>query len=462
MSTVIEVENLSKLYRLGEVTTGTLSHDLNRWWHKVRGKEDPYLKIGQVNDRTRKVKKTEIGDQKSEAAGSSNSSPTSDNRPQTSSQNDYVYALKDINFSVNQGEVLGIIGRNGAGKSTLLKILSRVTAPSSGRIKVKGRIASLLEVGTGFHPELTGRENIYLNGAILGMRSQEITRKLDEIVDFSGCAAYLDTPSKRYSSGMIVRLAFAVAAFLEAEILVIDEVLAVGDAEFQKKCLGKMEDVATSGRTLLFVSHNMGMISSLCQRAVVLEEGQLAADQSASEAVMSYYTKGKASPYRVDFENRQKPVSGLGATLLSGAIENSAGTPVPEIDIRSPFRVRMKYRLENNADVAPYPNFHVTDSAGNYVFVTSPVVHKLGKEPGIYEALCHIPANLLNNGAYFVGLALTYMNKGVNVAFWEKDALCINVIDPIHETLDEERNGYSGHVPGPIRPRLDWTLSQLS
>jgi lipopolysaccharide transport system ATP-binding protein len=453
MPPVIQVENLSKLYRLGEVSTGTLSHDLNRWWHRVRGKEDPYLKIGQVNDRTKTKKKAE-----NLKAETLKSDPDSG----SDFSSDYVYALKDINFSVNQGEVLGIIGRNGAGKSTLLKILSRVTSPSSGRIKVKGRIASLLEVGTGFHPELTGRENIYLNGAILGMRSQEITRKLDEIVDFSGCAAYLDTPSKRYSSGMIVRLAFAVAAFLEAEILVIDEVLAVGDAEFQKKCLGKMEDVASAGRTLLFVSHNMGMISSLCQRAVVLEEGQLAADQTASEAVMTYYTKGKSSPYHVDFQNRQKTDSGLGATLLSGVIENSAGTPVPEIDIRSSFRVRMKYRLERSSEPAPFPNLHFTDSAGNYVFVTLPSSTDLGQEPGVYEAVCHVPANLLNNGAYFVGLALTYTDKGVNVAFWEKDALCINVVDPIHETLDQGRNGYSGHIPGPVRPRLDWTLSQLS
>lgn len=457
MPPVIQVENLSKLYRLGEVSTGTLSHDLNRWWHRVRGKEDPYLKIGQVNDRTRKKTEKEKAEKlKGESVSAFQHSSIA------APESDYVYALKDINFSVNQGEVLGIIGRNGAGKSTLLKILSRVTAPSSGRIKVKGRIASLLEVGTGFHPELTGRENIYLNGAILGMRRHEITRKLDEIVDFSGCAAYLDTPVKRYSSGMIVRLAFAVAAFLDAEILVIDEVLAVGDAEFQKKCLGKMGDVATTGRTLIFVSHNMGMISSLCQRVVVLEEGRVSADQGVSEGVMSYYTRGKASPYCVDFENRSKSISGFGATLISGSVEDLTGVPLPEVDIRSPFQVRMKYRLERSADQAPFPNFHVTDSAGNYVFVTSPVTPDLGKQPGVYEAICQIPGNLMNNGAYFVGLALTYMDKGVNVAFWEKDALCINVVDPIHETLSKDRNGYSGHVPGPIRPRLDWSVSQLS
>ncbi|MCX7987433.1 MAG: ABC transporter ATP-binding protein, partial [Bacteroidales bacterium] len=232
MPTVIKVEGVSKLYRLGEVGTGTLSHDLKRWWYRIRGKEDPYLKIGQVNDRTQRAEKGEM-----------------------------VWALRDINFEVQQGEVLGIIGRNGAGKSTLLKILSRITSPTEGAVKVKGRIASLLEVGTGFHPEMTGRENIYMNGTLMGMRRWEIDRRLDEIVEFAGVAKYLDTPVKRYSSGMTVRLGFAVAAHLNAEILLVDEVLAVGDAEFQKKALGKMHEVShDQGRTVLFVSHNMGAV----------------------------------------------------------------------------------------------------------------------------------------------------------------------------------------------------------
>jgi ABC-type polysaccharide/polyol phosphate transport system ATPase subunit len=319
--TVIRVENISKLYRLGEVGTGSLAHDVNRWWHRVRGKEDPYLKIGEVNDRTKSVssvqrpessaktakrnlttedtESTEVGaggnqrsdsaefseghsqaglkmdSEKLSATRSANDSRASGDRstlapglstpssalasgrssldsPKAQAPSDWVYALKDVSFEVKRGEVLGIIGWNGAGKSTLLKILSRVTTQSSGQIKVKGRIASLLEVGTGFHPELTGRENIFLNGAILGMRKAEIARKFDEIVEFSGCARYIDTPVKRYSSGMYVRLAFAVAAHLEPEILIVDEVLAVGDAEFQKKCLGKMKDVAGHGRTILW------------------------------------------------------------------------------------------------------------------------------------------------------------------------------------------------------------------
>jgi lipopolysaccharide transport system ATP-binding protein len=259
MSAVIKVENLSKQYRLGQVGTGTISHDVNRWWHKIRGKEDPYLKIGESNDRTVK------------------------------GESDYVWALKDINFEVQQGEVLGIIGRNGAGKSTLLKILSRTTAPTTGSVKIKGRVASLLEVGTGFHPELSGRDNIFLNGAILGMTRREIQSKFDEIVDFAGVERYIDTPVKRYSSGMYVRLAFAVAAHLEPEILIIDEVLAVGDAEFQKKCLGKMKDVSVNqGRTILFVSHNIPALKNLSNQGLYLKHGS-EADKGLFDKIIEKY-----------------------------------------------------------------------------------------------------------------------------------------------------------------------------
>jgi len=260
---ILKAENISKQYRLGLVGTGTLSHDLNRVWHQIRGKGDPYAKVGAVNDRSSKAKE------------------------------DYVWAIKDINFEVKRGEVLGIIGKNGAGKSTLLKILSRVTGPTTGSIKTKGRIASLLEVGTGFHPELTGKENVFLNGAILGMTKAEVSDKLEEIIEFSGCEMYIDTPVKRYSSGMRVRLAFAVAAHLEPDILVIDEVLAVGDAEFQKKAIGKMQDISQGeGRTVLFVSHNMASVKSLCTRAVVLENGKVAFEGTTDESV-SYYLSRK-------------------------------------------------------------------------------------------------------------------------------------------------------------------------
>lgn len=259
MSIVIKVEDLAKQYRLGEVGRKTLSHDFNRWVHKVRGKEDPYLKVGSENDRTIK------------------------------SESEYVWALQDINFEVKQGEVLGIIGRNGAGKSTLLKILSKVTSPTKGQIKIKGRIASLLEVGTGFHPDLSGRDNIFLNGSILGMKKKEIQRKFDEIVEFAGIERYIDTPVKRYSSGMYVRLAFAVAAHLEPNILIIDEVLAVGDAEFQKKCLGKMQDVSSrEGRTILFVSHNMASVISLCSSAFLMKNGRILTRGNTEEVVKDY------------------------------------------------------------------------------------------------------------------------------------------------------------------------------
>jgi lipopolysaccharide transport system ATP-binding protein len=256
----IKFENISKQYRLGNIGTGTLSHDLNRWWAmNIRGKEDPNLKIGQVNDRA------------------------------TKSTSDYVWALRDIDFEVKQGEVLGIIGKNGAGKSTLLKILSRVTSPTTGRIMAHGRIASLLEVGTGFHPEMTGRENIYMNGAIMGMTKAEITRKLDEIIDFAGVEKYIDTPVKRYSSGMTVRLGFAIAAHLEPEILVVDEVLAVGDAEFQKKAIGKMQDVSRNdGRTVLFVSHNLAAVKSLCKNGIIINNGTIINSGSISLIIENY------------------------------------------------------------------------------------------------------------------------------------------------------------------------------
>lgn len=255
----IKFENISKQYRLGLIGTGTISHDLNRWWHSVRGKEDPYLKIGEVNDRASKA------------------------------VSEYVWALRDISFDVEKGDVLGIIGRNGAGKSTLLKILSRVTSPTTGSIKAKGRIASLLEVGTGFHPEMTGRENIYMNGAIMGMTKGEITRKLDEIVDFAGVEKYIDTPVKRYSSGMTVRLGFAIAAHLEPEILVVDEVLAVGDADFQKKAIGKMQDVSKGeGRTVLFVSHQLNSISQLCGKCILMKNGSIEL-YDKTEKVLSTY-----------------------------------------------------------------------------------------------------------------------------------------------------------------------------
>ncbi len=257
--TVIKIEDLYKQYKLGVVSTGTLAHDLNRWWYKLRGLDDPYEKVTELNTRAEK------------------------------GNAEYVWALQNINFEVKQGEVLGIIGKNGAGKSTLLKILSKVTGPTKGQIKIKGRIASLLEVGTGFHPELTGKENTFLNGAILGMTKSEIRSKFDEIVAFSGVEKYIDTPVKRYSSGMYVRLAFAVAAHLDPEILIVDEVLAVGDAEFQKKCLGKLKDVSGQGRTVLFVSHNMAAIDALCSKTLIIRNGRVGFEGPTQEGIKNYF-----------------------------------------------------------------------------------------------------------------------------------------------------------------------------
>ena len=282
MSKVIEIENLSKIYDLGLVGTGTLSKDLNRTWAKLRGKPDPYATLVELNDRTKK------------------------------SSSNMIYALKDINFSVEQGEVLGIIGKNGAGKSTLLKILSQITSPSTGTIKMKGRVASLLEVGTGMHPEMTARQNIYLNGSLMGMRRHEITSKLDEIVDFAGIEKYIDTPTKRFSSGMTVRLGFAIAAFLDPEILIVDEVLAVGDAEFQKKAIGKMKDVSKGeGRTVLFVSHNMTSVKKLCSSSIVLGNGMIKFTGTTESAVNNYFKEQSRKQEIPLFKRSDRTYSGF-------------------------------------------------------------------------------------------------------------------------------------------------------
>ncbi len=306
----IKAENISKQYRLGEVGTGTLSHDLNRLWHKIRGKQDPYLRVGESNDRTKK------------------------------STTDYVWSLRDLNFEIEQGDAVGIIGRNGAGKSTLLKLLSKVTKPTTGNFKINGRIASLLEVGTGFNPEMTGRENVYMNGAMLGMRRDEIKRKFDEIVDFSGVEKYIDTPVKRYSSGMYVRLAFAVAAHLESEILIVDEVLAVGDAEFQKKCLGKMGSVSEGeGRTVLFVSHNMSAITALCNKGLYLNKGEIASKGIIGDVLKDYHNSINENDVISYYNVGDLAVGGFKFTNLS----NLGFSVIQTGDLLS-----LKFKIKNN------------------------------------------------------------------------------------------------------------------
>lgn len=389
----IKVENLSKQYRLGTVGTGTISHDLNRWWARVRGKEDPFLKIGETNDR-------------SKAANS-----------------DYVWSLKDINFEVKQGEVLGIIGKNGAGKSTLLKILSKVTGPTTGRISAKGRIGALLEVGTGFHPELTGRENIFLNGAILGMTKAEIKAKLDEIIDFSGCARYVDTPVKRYSSGMKVRLAFAVAAFLEPEILIVDEVLAVGDVEFQKKAIGKMQDVSKGeGRTVLFVSHNMSAVRNLCTRGLLLTNGN-ADFIGGIEDTIEKYLRGGEERTRVSeirFEVAQLPI------CFTKINVESINEFDEDIDIT--FEL---YIGESRPDYTV--GFLLYDSKGNCLFVSTYDETGLSlikpNTKGVVSLSAQIPKRILKPGDYMLNCTVRTLQDGP--IHKVDDMIKFNVLDTI-------------------------------
>jgi lipopolysaccharide transport system ATP-binding protein len=375
MPLAIKAQNLSKAYQIGEIGTGTLSKDLERWFAKIRGKEDPFLKVGEVNDRSTK--------------GTSN----------------IVWSLKDINFEIQQGDAVGIIGRNGAGKSTLLKLLSRVTSPTTGEINVKGRIASLLEVGTGFHPELTGRENIYLNGAILGMRKKEIERKFDEIVDFSGVERYIDTPVKRYSSGMYVRLAFAVAAYLESEILIIDEVLAVGDAEFQKKCLGKMKDVSTGeGRTVLFVSHNMGSISQLCNTGIFLQNGVLETQNLIEPVINAYVNQLEATSHYIANNPRSMPYFKSIYFVKNSSISNNMFLYTDDIKIA--FDISISNHIANL-----YVSFMVKDQFENTIFSSHKTLIDYPIKDSAIRLNAIIPNKTILPGNYVLSPILHIRNK---------------------------------------------------
>lgn len=423
----IKVDGVGKQYRLGEIGTGTISHDLNRWWARMRGKEDPFATVGEDNDRT--------------AKGSS----------------DYVWSLRDINFEVKKGEVLGIIGRNGAGKSTLLKILSKVTAPTTGKIKVNGRIASLLEVGTGFHPELTGRENIFLNGAILGMNKVEIRSKFDEIVDFSGVERYIDTPVKRYSSGMYVRLAFAVAAFLEPEILIVDEVLAVGDAEFQKKCLGRMKDVSVNdGRTVLFVSHNIGAIQKLCNSALLLSNGTVIKQGNTNNVLNYYLTSGKPSNCSLvrkadDYKDISKKV-----------IINKVSLVDEDDQILSLITNNSKVYLAVDASVLKYGvgynfSFDIWNSQGECLFSSAYFDTRTDSfqeakwSVGDFIMKIELPVGMFKEGNYFLNVASTIPNVEILDLFpGELFFKVEDVSSPIYKT-GEGRNGI-------IIPTLNWGI----
>src|ERR1035441_8977664 len=362
---VIQVDHLWKKYRLGVLGTGTLRHDFNRWLHRTLGKPDPYAKVGENQKAESRKQKADSASLPTESSAEFQLSAF----PISALSEDEMWALRDVSFEVKQGEILGIIGRNGAGKSTLLKVLSRVTAPTTGEVRVKGRIASLLEVGTGFHPELTGRENIFLNGAILGMTKMEIRAKLDEIIAFAEVEKFIDTPVKRYSSGMYVRLAFAVAAHLDPEILIVDEVLAVGDASFQKKCLGKMGEVAQGGRTVLFVSHNMVAVQSLCRRALLLSEGRLVDEGSAAAVVSGYLrlTHGREEALEWDSPERAPGIDALRVKrvqILPG-IANADGL----LTMQTPVRVETDFWVLES-DVQLHLTYHLLNDQGIVVLTT--------------------------------------------------------------------------------------------
>jgi lipopolysaccharide transport system ATP-binding protein len=400
-SIAIKAENLGKAYQLGQIGTGTISRDLERWYARLRGQEDPFLRIGEANDRTTK--------------GSS----------------DIVWSLKDLDFEIEQGDAVGIIGRNGAGKSTLLKILSKVTAPTTGKISGEGRIASLLEVGTGFHPELSGRENIFLNGAILGMRKKEIEHKFDEIVDFAGIERYIDTPVKRYSSGMYVRLAFAVAAHLESEILIVDEVLAVGDAEFQKKCLGKMNEVSKGeGRTVLFVSHNMQSISRLCQKSLLLHQGMNGGFGS--------------TPNIIDqFQNSE-------SNLQEIKLDHNYVSFIKIEQVENHLQLELHYR--NCKDFAfPCLGFVISDSYHNKIFGTNPKLQKpknkiLPSESG--TLIVEINKPKLLNGVYSLSV---WFGDGTTDYFFQENVLSLQVTNMIIYDIDT-----SASDNGPVSPEVNW------
>jgi len=370
--------------------------------------------------------------------------------------NETIWALKDVSFEVKRGEVVGIIGRNGAGKTTLLKILSRITEPTEGRAEINGRVGSLLEVGTGFHPELTGRENIYLNGAILGMKRAEIDRKFDEIVAFAEIEKFIDTPVKRYSSGMYVRLAFAVAAHLEPEILLVDEVLAVGDASFQKKCLNKMQDVGQEGRTVLFVSHNMPAITRLCPRTVLLDEGKVLRDGPSHQIVSAYLGSGLGTTAVREWPDLSKAPGNDIVRLRAVRVRTEDGQITDAVDIRRPVGIEMEYEVLQPGHVLA-PNYHFFNEEGVYVFVAgdhSPAWRGKPRPEGRYVSTAWIPGNLLSEGSLIVGAAISTPDPLI-VHFYERDAVAFQVIDSLDG--DSARGVYAGPISGVVRPLLRWT-----
>ena len=413
--TVIKLQNISKIYDLGLVGTGTLSKDLNRFWAKIMRKPDPYALVAELNDRT---KKSESGS---------------------------VMALSDISFEVAQGEVLGIIGKNGAGKSTLLKVLSQITSPTSGEIKIKGRVASLLEVGTGMHPEMTARQNIFLNGAIMGMTRKEVASKLDEIVEFAGIAKYIDTPIKRFSSGMQVRLGFAVAAFLEPEILIVDEVLAVGDAEFQKKAIGKMKDVSKGeGRTVLFVSHNMASVKSLCTRAVLIEEGRITKDGNPDDIISAYLKGSNEITNYKDNLGIEKPEFRLN-TFGIKSVNKGVSEPILRDN-----EIEVVIGFESQIEGSVHFTLKFKANDGQYIITTSsshfPDIVKKGKQ----EVKMLIPKKFLNDGTYYVDLLVV---RDAKIVIIQENDLVSFLVNPEQKPL----GSWMGKELGYIRGQFNWS-----
>ena len=433
---VIKVEGLHKRYRIGlkeEMHDSFLGATLN-FFKSPLNNYRKYRSLYQFDD----IKPDQ-------------STPLNDN------SNNVIWALRDISFKVKKGEVLGVIGNNGAGKTTLLKVLSKITTPSYGRAEIHGKISSLLEVGTGFHPELTGRENIYLNGTILGMRKMEIDRKFSEIVEFSGVEKFLDTPVKRYSVGMKIRLGFSVAAFLEPDILVIDEVLAVGDSDFQKKCLNKMETVGKHGRTVLFVSHNMQMISRLCSRAILLEKGQIRDDGPADKVVASYLTSGMAGFSERTWKNKEEAPGGDVACLLAVRVKDENGQVLQSFDIREPIGIEMEYEVFKS-DYLLLPHYNIFNEEGGWVFTTIDTDPKWrGRRPaGKYKATAWIPGNFLSEGILFVQSSL-FTLEPTTTQFEPRDVVSFQVVDSIDG--DTARGDWPGSMKGAVRPLLKWTNS---
>jgi lipopolysaccharide transport system ATP-binding protein len=422
---IITARSLSKRYRLGSLNAATLRDEIQSWWERWR------------------------------RGGAAEATAARD-------REDDFWALRDVSFDIQEGDVVGIIGGNGAGKSTLLKVLSRITEPTSGEARIRGRVASLLEVGTGFHPELSGRENIFLNGTILGMSKGEVKAKFDEIVDFSGIEKFIDTPVKRYSSGMYVRLAFAVAAHLDPEIMIVDEVLAVGDGDFQKKCLGKMKSIHESGRTVLFVSHQLNMLTSLCTRGIVLKQGTVSFDGAVDEAVLHYQSaSGRVGTALLDVDAIGGRIGNESAHLHRAWVSATDGTPSASFSLDDAIVINMEYTITSPAKQAMIPNIHVYDEYGDVLFLSLASAAELSidiNRPGRWTSRCVIPGNLLNVGTFNVTVVLTLLTPAPQVAYLEHNALAFQVCETLDEEAERRRSGWMGAWPGPLRPHCEWSV----